>query len=191
VAVHDLGGPIAMHWALGRPERITGIALLNTLLYPELIASSLEFLTRLSTPGSREELTSPEGLTTLFRSGLAHPERASAELLAAVTRPFPDDDSRLALAYAGTQLSRRGLVEIAKGLPGLRVPVRIVYGAQDRLLTDIEETIARLRADLPQAVVTALAQAGHFLQEDAPDEVGRLLAEFFAGLSTEDNLQRT
>jgi haloalkane dehalogenase len=39
--------------------------------------------------------------------------------------------------------------------------------------------MARVEVDLPQADVTALPDCGHFLQEDAPVEVGALLARFF------------
>jgi pimeloyl-ACP methyl ester carboxylesterase len=35
IGVHDLGGPIGLHWALHRTERVTRVALLNTLVYPE------------------------------------------------------------------------------------------------------------------------------------------------------------
>ncbi len=41
------------------------------------------------------------------------------------------------------------------------------------------KTMARVKAQLPQAEVTALPQCGHFLQEDAPAEIGAALAEFF------------
>jgi pimeloyl-ACP methyl ester carboxylesterase len=58
--------------------------------------------------------------------------------------------------------------------------VRIVYGAQDRILPDVAETMARVHADLPQAVVTELPACGHFLQEEAGEEIGELLASFFA-----------
>jgi pimeloyl-ACP methyl ester carboxylesterase len=33
--------------------------------------------------------------------------------------------------------------------------------------------------DVPHAEVTVLAHCGHFLQEEAPAEVGALLARFF------------
>jgi pimeloyl-ACP methyl ester carboxylesterase len=40
--------------------------------------------------------------------------------------------------------------------------------------------MARIARDVPQAEVTALPACGHFLQEEAPQEVGELLARFFA-----------
>jgi pimeloyl-ACP methyl ester carboxylesterase len=177
---HDMGGPIVVHWALRRPERVTGIALLNTLLYPEFHAAVREFVTALRTPASRDALTSADGLGELLRAGLAEPARATDDVLAALVEPFPDDASRHALALAGVQLGARGFVEIARDLRSLRVPVRVVYGERDRVLPDIAATVARLRGDLPHAVVTALPHCGHFLQEDAPAEVGRLLADFFS-----------
>jgi pimeloyl-ACP methyl ester carboxylesterase len=60
------------------------------------------------------------------------------------------------------------------------VPVQIVYGERDRILPDIADTVARMKGDLPQADVTALSDCGHFLQEEAAEEIGDLLAEFFA-----------
>lgn len=44
---------------------------------------------------------------------------------------------------------------------------------------DIAETVERFARDVPQTEVTALAGCGHSLQE-APAEIGELLAEFFA-----------
>ena len=76
-----------------------------------------------------------------------------------------------------------GFVEIARLLPSLAMPVRVIYGERDRILPDVGETMTRVKQDLPQAEVTALPECGHFLQEEAPDEVGALLARFFAGLT--------
>lgn len=179
---HDLGGPIAAHWAMRCPDRVTGLALLNTLLYPDLDPAVVEFVTALLTPGPREKLTSSSGLGELIRAGLADPAYATPELIAAMVAPFQDDDARMALAKAGTELSLHTIAEIAAWLPKLSMPVRVVYGSQDRILPDVAATMTRLHRDVPHAVVTALPQCGHFLHEEAPDQVGELLSEFFAAL---------
>jgi pimeloyl-ACP methyl ester carboxylesterase len=180
VAVHDLGGPIGVHWALRNPERVTALALLNTLLYPQFHPSVIEAVTTLVDPARRDELTGRDGMAELMKLALADESRATDELLTAVHAPFESEEAREALAKAGTELGIDAFVEIEQRLPELRVPVRIVYGEQDRALPDVAETMARAARDLPQAQVTALPGCGHFLQEEEPEQVGELLAEFFA-----------
>ena len=180
LAVHDLGGPVGLHWALERPERLERLALLNTLVYPEFSDAVKDFVRRCASPELRDAMTSPQGLESIMRDGFADPSKLAPDVLAAVQEPFRTADARRALADAGIGVERRGFVRIARDLPGLHNPVRIVYGARDRVLPDVADTMARVRADLPQADVTALPNVGHFLQEEAPDEVGALLARFFA-----------
>ena len=115
-----------------------------------------------------------------MRLGLADESHLTDEVLAAVREPFQTADSRRALADAGIGLEPEGFVEIARLLPSLRIPVRVIYGAQDRILPDIADTMARVKKDLPQAEVTVLPDCGHFLQEEAGGEIGALLARFFA-----------
>jgi haloalkane dehalogenase len=180
LAVHDLGGPVGLHWALDHPGRLTRLALLNTLVYPEFSETVKEFVRACAAPELREKLTSPDGLESIMRDGLTDPARLTADMLAAVQEPFRTAEARGALADAGIGLSRRGFAEIARWLPTLRVPVRVVYGARDRLLPDVADTMARVKVDLPQAEVTVLRDCGHFVQEEAPAEVGEMLARFFA-----------
>jgi pimeloyl-ACP methyl ester carboxylesterase len=181
IAGHDLGGPIAVHWTLTRPGRVTALALLNTLLYPEFAPGILEFVTTLRTPGPREAATSPEGLAALLRLGLADPAHLPDDVLAELLAPFTGADARLALARAGIGLAPRGFREIATGLSTLDMPVRVVYGEQDRILPDVADTFDRLAKDVPAATVTALPGCGHFLTLDDPEQVGGLLADFFEG----------
>jgi pimeloyl-ACP methyl ester carboxylesterase len=180
LAGHDTGGPIAVHWALEHPGRVTRLALLNTLVYPEFSDMVMQFVGTLSTPGRREELTSPEGLAAAMRLGLADEAKLTDEVLAGVQEPFVTDEARRSLADAGIGLEPERFAELGARLSELTMPVRLVYGEQDRILPDVAETMARLQRDLPDATATALPHAGHFLQEEAPDEVGELLAEFFA-----------
>jgi pimeloyl-ACP methyl ester carboxylesterase len=180
LAVHDLGGPVGLHWMLGRPGRVTKVALLNTLVYPEFSDAVKEFVRACATPDLSEKITSPSGLESIMRDGFADPAKLSGEVLGAVLEPFGTAEARRALAEAGIGLSRAGFARIARQLPTLRIPVRVVYGARDRLLPDVADTMARVKIDLPQAEVTVLPDCGHFLQEEAPARVGELLARFFA-----------
>lgn len=180
LAVHDLGGPVGLHWGLHRPHRLIKLALLNTLVYPEFSEAVKEFVRACATPELREKITSPSGLESIMRDGFADPAKLSTEVLGAVQEPFRTAEVRRALADAGIGLSRKGFVQIARQLSALRIPVRVVYGARDRLLPDVAETMARVKIDLPQADVTVLPDCGHFLQEEAPAEVGEVLARFFA-----------
>jgi len=180
LAVHDLGGPVGLHWTLQHPGRVTKLALLNTLVYPEFSDATKEFVRACMTPGLRENITSASGLESILRDGLADPAALSKDVLAAVQEPFQTAEARRALADAGIGLSMKGFVQIARQLPTLRMPVRVIYGVDDRVLPDVAETMARVKSDLPHAEVTALQNCGHFLQEEKPEEVGALLARFFA-----------
>ena len=54
-----------------------------------------------------------------------------------------------------------------------------LYGTEDRVLPGVADTFARVKRDIPHAEIVPLPGVGHFLQEDAPDEVAARLARFF------------
>jgi hypothetical protein len=61
-------------------------------------------------------------------------------------------------------LSVGGLKRIEAGLPGLRVPLRLIYGAEDRILPDVAETMARVAREVDQDVeVTPLRRPNSLL----------------------------
>jgi pimeloyl-ACP methyl ester carboxylesterase len=175
---HDIGGPVALWWAMRNRSRVPRLALLNTLVYPEFDDAVVAFVRTLMTPGAREEATSPEGLAEIMRLGVVNADVLTDEVIDAVVAPFRDDASRLALANAGIGLSPKGFAEMARELPRFDVPVRLIYGEQDKVLPDVAVTMRRLALDLRHAEVTALPDCGHFLQEEEPEEVAALLAAF-------------
>jgi len=176
--VHDLGGPIGLFWAVRHPERVQQLVILNTLVYPETSWAVKLFLMALRTPGVRDYLVSPKGLVASMKFGVVHKDRLTREVLTPYTAPFQEAPARKALIKAGSGLSIKGLAEIAQKLPTLEAPVRIIYGENDRALPDVAKTMQRVKQDLPGAEVTSLPKCGHFLQEDEPERVGQLMAEF-------------
>ncbi len=177
--VHDLGGPVGLYWACRHPERLRRLAILNTLVYPDFSWAVMLFVAACRLPVVRSFMASPQGLRFAMRLGVADPRHLSEEAVVGVQTPFASLEARRALLKAGGNLSPKGFREIAAKLPTLDVPVRIVYGERDRILPDVAKTMHRIQKDLPQAEITALADCGHFLQEERPAEVGRLLADFF------------
>ena len=180
LAVHDLGGPIGVHWAITRPSRVERLAILNTLLYARLHWTAVAFVGAAKVPGVRALLGSDWMLDLTMRVGTAKPERRTDEVLAAVREPFQTRDARRVLVKAAQGLSVKTYRGIEDELPNLTMPVRAIYGERDRVLPDVARTMAKLERDIPGAQVTALPNCGHFLQEDDPERVGALLAEFFA-----------
>ena len=180
LVVHDLGGPVGLFWATGNPDRITRLGILNTLVYPEMSWAVKLFMASLILPGVRELLVSQWGLRMAMRIGIRNKERLTQECLEGVSAPFVDAASRTALIKTATSLAPKGFALIAGRLKNIRCPVRVVYGAEDRILPDMARTAARLKVDLPQAEVTVIENCGHFLQEDRPKEVAELLAQFFS-----------
>lgn len=180
LVVHDLGGPVGVHWALHRPGLVSRLAILNTLLYPEFHPSVYEFVGQLLDETSRVAAVSDQGLQDILRLGVANPDDAlSTDVLDAISAPFQSDDDRNALAAAAVGLNPDGFAEIAERLPQVSIPVLGIYGTKDAILPDVADTFARLQRDIPHADITSLNDAGHFLQEDAPGEIAERLAAFF------------
>lgn len=179
LVVHDLGGPVALHWAASRLERVRELALLNTLVYPNLSPAAVGFVLSMWTPVLSAYLTSPKGLELALRIGLGRMSRATPEGIAGTQEPFVTRESRTALRRSVQSLSPLGMFEISRKLLAYRGPVRLIYGARDRILPDVAKTMARLQRDFPEAECTRIEDCGHFLQEERGDEVGELLASFF------------
>lgn len=180
LAVHDLGGPIGLYWAAQAPERLERLALLNTLAYARPSWAVIAFVLAARTPGLRSRLTSPAGIRFAMRFGVHDKARLGEETIAAYQAPFADREARVALRKAAYGLHPGGFKRIERWLPSVEVPLRIVYGARDRILPDVARTMGKIERDVRGPVrSTVLEDCGHFCQEERPDEIGGALAEFF------------
>lgn len=176
--VHDLGGPIGLHWAVHNPTRVHELVVLNTLAYPDFSWAVVLFGAALRLPLFNKLLTHPKGVEAAIRLGVRNKSRITADVARLYSAPYQDPERRRLLRRSGMELSLGGFKRIEEGLPQLsEKPCALVYGDQDRILPDVARTMRRLHDTWPRSTLRAL-RAGHFIQEDIPEELAAALLAF-------------
>ena len=88
------------------------------------------------------------------------------------------EGDRFADTIPYAQSYREYLPELAKLLPGIQTPVRIVAGANDQVVPPVSNG-EFLRERLPNAQVDLIPGAGHFCWEEKPAEYAALLTSWW------------
>jgi pimeloyl-ACP methyl ester carboxylesterase len=198
----EWGGAIGLGWAIAHPERIGGLFVLNTP-YPERPTAKVKLpppILLFRMPVLGPVLVKGLGAFTrgfLFRAAVVHRERLTPEIKAAYLAPHPTWSSRTGVLAFPRQIptGATGLVADigAAAESGLAAfadrPVEIVWGMRD--VSFSPEVLAKWVARFPHAPVIRLEDAGHCVQEDAPERIVPELLRFVrecerssAGVST-------
>src|ERR1700676_4948377 len=179
---HSYGGAVALALALNHPAAVGGLALLAPLTHAQDAA-----------PAAFRDLVIPSrGLRTLVAWTIAAPVSiaAGAKILDLVFRPdaVPAD---FATAAGGLLALRPGqffaassdLVSVNDDLPAMmqrypsiRVPVGILFGRSDEILSHKEHGIA-MQSKI-DGLTLSLVEGGHMLPIAAPEATARWIAEF-------------
>jgi len=171
LAGYSMGGRIALHVALARPERIDRLVLIGAS--PGIADPAEREARREADEGLADEV---EGMTIeAFAARWARtPVLAGQppEVLAAVhadrLRNAPDG-----LARALRGLGTGALPSLWERLSSLAVPVTLVVGERDEKFRGIGSQMA---AALPQAETVVVPGAGHAVHLEAPEAVAEVLA---------------
>jgi haloalkane dehalogenase len=177
VVVHDWGGPIGLRVAVEHAWRIERIVMLDTGLFTGHQRMTEAWTTFRDFVARTEDL--PVGL--LVRR--ACKRDPGDDVISAYDAPFPD-----AAAKAGVRAFPL-LIPTSPDMPGAQAGVRVLeaLSADDRpklvLWADSDpvlplQTGRRLAAALGVSVDRVVPDAGHFLQEDAGEAIGRQIADW-------------
>jgi pimeloyl-ACP methyl ester carboxylesterase len=197
VVPDDWGGPIGLSWAVNHPERVSGLFILNTYAHGPRGPIKLPLPLRLfRARGLGEVLV--KGLhmfvrVFVFRVGVVHRERLTAEVRRAYLTPHPTWSSRTGVLVFPREIPVSGTGPVAELTARLErgleqhfrdKPVRIMWGMRDPSFTPQMLDNLWLRT-FPTAAVTRLEDAGHFLQEDAHERIVPELLGWLATSATE------
>jgi len=183
IVVQDWGGPIGIAWAVEHPDRIAGLFIMNTAAHNPVKKSPVPFALKLfRVPGVGEVLVKGLNLfhrAFLFGSGLARPERMTAEIKKAYLAPHPRWSARTGVLAFPRQIPTGPSGALAPFFRHLENglarefrnhPVKIVWAMKDVAFPadTLEEMWLKT---FPNATVVKIAEAGHYLQEDAHEQI--------------------
>jgi 2-hydroxymuconate-semialdehyde hydrolase len=178
VVGHDIGGGIAQLIAVDHPQIATHLVLVDSIVYDSFPEPGIA---RLKDPAWDGILGAPtfdlkKGLTKGFTRGMVHLERITPEMIGAYEWPFRGVEGRLAYLRAARALRTEELSSRMAAIERLELPTLVVWGAKD-VFQPIKEG-ERLARKMAQGRFEIIDHAGHFLPEDAPDELARLITTF-------------
>lgn len=181
LVVHDFGGPIGLSYALRRPKNVKRVVIMNSWLWSNADNPTIERSSRLLSGPVGRFLYRRLNFSARFLLPAAFADRS--KLTPSTHRhylsPFSTPTERNAPWVLARELS--GSNEWYAGLWAARgalgdIPALIIWGMDDRLMP--KEHLARWQQALPHASVEQLPGVGHFVQEEAAEEVTASLRSF-------------
>lgn len=176
---HDAGG--LWTWELFNKDasKIKKLVLLNTIVYEEGFDPPVRFdkgvIARTAMWGYRNGITTNVMLKSLFKSGMME-NNLNKEDIAGYKTPLKEGKTR-AMYYFFTQTCN-ALPDYQPLLQKISTPTAVIWGKEDSFLR-IDPQAAMLKKDLSvEDANFHVIEAKHFIQEEKPEEVVRLISAF-------------
>ncbi|MEV0299537.1 alpha/beta fold hydrolase [Streptomyces prasinus] len=179
IVAHDIGGAVGQRFAVAHPERVRRLMLIDSVSYDSwpsptwrrIIDEELDDLPGMSQDAFDALLTRQLGMT------VADASHMTGDVLQAYLAPHRSVPGRVSFfEHQVRHYDSKYTEEIGDALRRLTMPVRILWGEEDRWQP--LHCAERLRDDIPGAELVVVPGAGHFLMEDAPGRVVREIRDF-------------
>lgn len=178
LVLHDFGGPIGLFWAMGSPDSLASIALIDTGILPGYRPHRMARLWRTPVVG---ELVQATTTRRLFRRAIdrGEPRGLPAEFTARMAEQFDRRTKRAVLRlYRSSEDPTAASESLAALMAPRDLPALVIWGGGDHYLP--AAYAERQREAFPSAEVHVLAESGHWPFVDDPDAAERLLLDFLA-----------
>jgi len=188
LVLHDWGGMIGMLWASRNVERVARIVLLNTGAFHLPSAKPLPMALKMVRTNPIGPLL-VRGFNAMSLSAVrwcATRKPLPPEVAAAYLAPYNSWRNRIAVLRFVQDIPLQPgdpgyelVTEVQEGLARFaEVPVQICWGKQDWVFDD--HFLAEWKRRMPHAEVLQIDDAGHYVLEDAYEEVRGAIEAFFA-----------
>ncbi|MHB8780121.1 MAG: alpha/beta fold hydrolase [Candidatus Geothermincolia bacterium] len=185
LVMHAWSAPIGMGYATHYPERVARLVFMNAAL-GVLPPGARLWVAEMEERGYFENMMGDLGsqMHLLLKAAMARPEMLTETTIAAYSAPFPDPESCAAavafqrdIPIGATHPSAGTMNDIIRKMPQLRdKPMLLIWGMRDLILGERFRRAWIKR--FSHIKTTEIERAGHFLTEDAPEEVLEALRGF-------------
>jgi haloalkane dehalogenase len=170
--VQDWGGPIGFAVATRHPDRFSAFVIGNTWAWPKADPATQVFSRLLGGPIGGYLIQRRNVFVEKIIPGNVKRHKLAPDVMRAYRGPFPTPDSRRPMHVFPREIlgSRPFLAEIERGLAKLRDrPALLVWPTKDIAFRGPERK--RWEQIFPNHHTVILEGAGHYIQEDAPEEI--------------------
>lgn len=175
VAAHDFGGAVALRVHVLHKIAFRRLMLLDAVALPGW-GTPFAYLVREYNHVFRQI---PEHMAESMIRAYIETAMYSVrqEVLDQYMKPWQGDIGRSAFFNQIAQFDQTYTDEFLHLLPTISIPVQIVWGEQDQWLPALQSLT--LAEHIPGATCTWISSAGHFVQEDQPEQVLDEMKRFF------------
>lgn len=194
LVVHDWGSALGLQYAARRPSNVRGIAMMEPMLWianlkdlPEPVRGTF---TAFRTPGIGWDMVAKQNLVIERSLPAGIVRNLTEEEMARYREPFPNPESRKPVWRWTNEVpfdrQPRDVADAVeayvKWLKGSDVPKLLFYGNPGQIVS--ADRVEWCRQNLANLSVVGIGPGRHFLQEDNPHLIGRELAKWYNGLSS-------
>jgi haloalkane dehalogenase len=182
---HDWGGAIGLSSVVARRDRFNGIMLLNTAAFPPPYVPWRIAACRTPVIGT----AAVRGVNAFAKAAVTmamNRNRLSDEVAEGLLAPYDNWTDRVAIdafvrdiPMSKKHPTHQSLTDLESALPSLAdLPSLLVWGMMDWCFRP--ECLRRFESVWPDATTVEIADAGHYVIEDAPDETLAAIEQFLA-----------
>jgi len=179
VAGHSLGGAIALRVALTSPE-VIGLVVMNPGIVTTGVPAAAKFIFFPLQRLQAKIFGDPKFRAEFLKRSFVNPDIVTDQVVQDLSLTSRSE------GYLAGMTSLMGQYQDADEVPLLgqvKVPALVVFGAQDRGKPDPRGEFDILLARLPDSLGLWVESSGHYVQEEAPDQVAAAMLTFAQRLS--------
>ena len=165
VVAHDIGGAVSLRAHLFHEAEYRSLMLVDVVAIPPTGSPFYRFVREHADAMAEIPDYIHAAIVSAYIQGASHVGLRDRDL-AMLVQPWTTDDGKAAFYRQIAQADERFLEEIRGRLPGLDLPVHILWGTEDTWIpVEVADRLAEL---IPSATARRIADAGHLVQLDAP-----------------------